>query len=126
MVKVVFFLLVGFLNLSALDWYTYDEAIKLQEKSSKIIMIDVVRTHCQYCKKMSKNVFQNKEMSKWLQERFVAVKIDLDMDDMPLDIEVKMTPTFYFVDKKHKIIKTIPGSWNTEDFKELTKKIKGD
>ena len=123
---VVVFLLSLFLNLSAMDWHTYEEAVKLQEKNSKIIMIDAVRTYCQYCKKISKEVFEDKEMTKWIQERFISVKLNLDFDDMPLDLEVKMTPTFYFIDKNQKIVKIIPGSWNIEDFKELTEKIKGE
>lgn len=125
MIKIVIVLLFSFYSLFAMDWYSYSDAIKLQEKSSKVIMIDVVRTHCQYCIKMDKNVFHDKEMSKWLKERFIPVKINLDIDEMPLDVKVQMTPTFYFLDKNHNIIKTIPGSWSIQDFKDLTKNIKG-
>ena len=124
MSKVITLLLVAFFNLYALEWHTYEEAIKVQEKNSKIIMIDVVRTHCQYCVRMDKNVFQDEDMSKWVDERFIPVKINLDMDDMPLDVEVNMTPTFYFLNKDKKLIKVIPGSWNIQDFKDLTKKLK--
>lgn len=109
----------------ALEWYTYEDAINLQEKNSKIIMVDVVRSHCQYCVRMDKNVFQNYEMSEWISERFIPVKINLDNSKMPFDAEVKMTPTFYFIDKNKKLKKVIQGSWNIEDFKDLTKKIKG-
>ena len=107
-----------------MDWYGYDEALKLQKNSSKIIMIDIVRTHCQYCIKMDNEVFKNKKMSIWLKNRFIPVKINLDIDEMPLDVEVQMTPTFYFINKNKKIIKVIPGSWNIQNFKDLTKNIK--
>ncbi|MCF6309741.1 MAG: DUF255 domain-containing protein [Sulfurimonas sp.] len=126
MARIIIFLLFGFLSLSALDWHTYEDAVEMQKKSSKIIMLDVVRTHCQYCIKMSKNVFHDKEMSKWLEERFIAVKVNLDIDELPLDVEVQMTPTFYFIGKNKKILKVIPGSWSIDDFKDLTKKIKGE
>ncbi|QOY51781.1 thioredoxin family protein [Candidatus Sulfurimonas baltica] len=126
MIKVSMVLLFCFFNLSAIEWHTYEDALKLQEKSSKVIMVDVIRTECQYCIKMDKNVFADEEMSRWLQERFIPVKINLDTEKMPLDVEVKMTPTFYFLDKNKKIVKTIPGSWNIEDFKDLTKNIRGE
>lgn len=122
--KVFIFLLFGFFNLSALDWSSYEDAIKLQKQNSKIIMIDVVRTHCQYCIKMEKEVFKDKEMSKWVQERFIAVKVNLDLHKMPLNLKIQMTPTFYFLDKNQNILKKIPGSWNIQDFKELTQNIK--
>jgi len=125
MIKIVISLLLGFFSLNALEWHSYDEALELQKQNSKLIMIDVVRADCQYCIRMDKNVFKNKEMSKWLNERFIPVKINLDIDKMPLDVVVSMTPTFYFIDKNIKIIKIIHGSWNIEDFKDLTQNIKG-
>ena len=48
----------------------------------------------------------------------------MDFDDIPLNLNPKMTPTFYFISKEEKILKVIPGSWNIEDFKDLTRKIK--
>ena len=126
MFKILLILQFCFLQVFALEWLEFDEAIKIQEKNSKVIMIDVIRSHCQYCKQMNKNVFDDKEMSKWIEKRFIPVKVNLDDDILPIDVDVRMTPTFYFVDKNQKIIKRIPGSWNIQDFKDLTKKIKGN
>ncbi len=125
--KVSRFILVLFLILSSLEaveFHSYKEALKLQEKSNKIIMIDVVRTGCHYCDDMDKAVFQNAAMSKWLEERFIAVKMNLDNEKLPMGIKVNFTPTFYFVNADKKIVKVIPGSWSIEDFKDLTKGIK--
>lgn len=121
------FVLVVLLSVSSLfgvEFHTYEDALKLQEKSNKIIMIDVVRTGCHYCEDMDKKVFQNAAMSKWLDERFISVKMNLDKEKIPLGIKVNFTPTFYFVNIDSKIVKTIPGSWNIEDFQDLTKDIK--
>jgi len=126
MFKVLIILHFSLLQLLALDWLEFEDAQDLQKENSKIIMIDIVRSHCQYCIKMDKNVFQNKDMSKWIEDRFIPVKINLDEDILPIDVEVRMTPTFYFIDKNQKVLKKIPGSWNIQDFKDLTKKIKGD
>lgn len=114
------------INLLATQWHTFDEAKLIQNKNSNpnIIMIYVTASHCPYCKRMDKNVFQDKNMSKWLESKFIAVKIDMDFDDIPMNLKPTMTPTFYFVEKAEKVIKTIPGSWNQEDFKDLTRKIK--
>ncbi|MBU0720648.1 DUF255 domain-containing protein [bacterium] len=122
--KTVFVLLFGFLSLSATQWHSYEEALELQKKSSKLIMIDFVREHCHYCEDMDKGVFEDKEMSRWLDKRFIAVKINLDKDVVPEGVKVMMTPTFYFFNTKKEIVKKIPGSWNIEDFKSLTKDLK--
>jgi thioredoxin-related protein len=122
--KVFFLLLILSVSLYSIEWVSYDKAKVLQKKNHKPIMLDVMRNTCHYCKKMDKEVFDNKEMAQWLQERFILVQINLDEDLMPIDEEVTFTPTFYFLDENGKILKKIPGSWNIQDFKDLTRKIK--
>jgi thioredoxin-related protein len=124
MSKIVLILISGFVSLYALEFYSYKDALKLQQQNGKIIMIDVVRTDCHYCADMQKEVFDDKEMSEWLQKRFIPVKLNLDFDELPLGIHVYFTPTFFFIDSDQKVIKKIPGSWNIQDFKDLTKNIK--
>ncbi len=122
--KIFLGLLLSFNTLMALEFHSYKEALVLQQKTGKPIMLDIMRTNCHYCQNMQKKVFDNKEMSKWLEKRFIAVEINLDFDEIPIDVKVYFTPTFYFLDKKQNIIKKIPGSWNIQDFKDLTKGIR--
>ena len=122
--KIVLVLLASAMSLFALEFHNYKDALKMQKKSGKVIMIDVVRSDCHYCHKMDAQVFNDAQMSKWIEQKFIPVKLDLDFDDLPLGIKVHFTPTFFFVNKEQKIIKTIPGSWNIQDFKDLTKNIK--
>ena len=124
--KIVISLLFGVSVLFSLEFHTYEDALKLQSENGKLIMIDVVRTDCHYCEDMDKNVFQNEEMADWLGSRFIAARINLDVDVLPLGIEVNFTPSFFFVNSKKEIIKKIPGSWGIEDFKDLTKNINKD
>lgn len=120
-----FFLLLGvFCSLYALEWKTYEEALKLQKQSNKLIMIDVVRDNCRYCTNMERDVFEDKEMSVWLESRFIPVKLNLDHDTLPLGLKVSFTPTFFFIDNANAIKKKIPGSWNIEDFQSMTKDLK--
>ncbi len=122
--KIFLGLLLSFNTLMALEFHSYKEALVLQQKTGKPIMLDIMRTNCHYCQNMQKKVFDNKEMSKWLEKRFIAVEINLDFDEIPIDVKVYFTPTFYFLDKKQNIIKKIPGSWNIQDFKDLIKGIR--
>lgn len=124
MSKIFLGILISLSSLYALEFHDYKEALVLQQKTGKPIMLDIMRTDCHYCEAMQSKVFANKEMSKWLEKRFIPVQINLDFDDIPIDVEVYFTPTFYFLDKKQKVIKKIPGSWNIKDFKDLTQGIK--
>ena len=124
MTKISILLLLAVISLGATQWKSYDAGLLEQKSSHKPIMIDVVRTNCHYCIKMEKAVFEDKEMSAWLEKKFIPVKINLDNEKLPLGLTTSFTPTFYFVDENHNILKKIPGSWNIEDFKDLTRNIK--
>ncbi|QSZ41993.1 DUF255 domain-containing protein [Sulfurimonas aquatica] len=121
---VVILLALACVSIFAKDFYTYEEALEIQKKSNKVIMLDVVRDGCHYCEDMKKNVFQDKEMLEWINQRFIPVEINLDHDEIPLELKVYFTPTFFFLDKNQKVLKKVPGSWSIEDFKDLTKGIK--
>lgn len=124
MSRVFFLLVMSFIALYALEWKTYEEALEIQKKSQKLIMIDVVRDNCHFCSDMQRDVFDNKEMSIWLESRFIPVKLNVDHDTIPLGIEVHFTPSFYFIDTTSTIKKKIPGAWNIEDFQSMTKDLK--
>jgi len=121
----VFFVVMIFVTaLNAIEWVSYEKGLELQKSNHKIIMIDAMRSECHFCKEMEKDVFDNKEMIIWLEKRFIAVKVNLDVDTMPLGIKTHFTPSFFFINEEQKIVKKVPGSWNIQDFKDLTKGIK--
>lgn len=124
MSKFLVLLLSFNLSLWSLEFHTYKEALKIQKQNKKIIMIDVVRTDCHYCQNMKKEVFDDKEMSNWIKKRFIPVEVNLDTGIPPLGIKVHFTPSFFFINEEQEIVKKIPGSWNIQDFKDLTKNIK--
>jgi len=107
----------------ASDWTSYKDAMELQKKNAKPIMVEITSSHCGYCQKMDRAVFENKDMRKWLEDRFILVKLDSRNDNVPSMLDYDVTPTFFFI-KSGKVIKKIPSSWNIEDFKSLTKDIK--
>ena len=124
MSRYILVVLLSLSSLFAVEFHSYEDALKLQKQSNKIIMIDVVRSGCSYCEDMDREVFENAAMSKWVEERFISVKMNIDKEKLPLGIKVNFTPTFYFVNADSKIVKIVPGSWNIKDFQDLTKGIK--
>lgn len=110
---------------SSIHWYGYKEALEIQKINSKIIMINVFRENCKYCVLMDKT-FEEEELTDWINEHFIAVKVDAKSCLNDINLNVKMTPSFLFIDKNKKIIKTISGSWSKEDFIDLTKNITRD
>ena len=108
----------------AIEWKTYKEATIEAKTGNKIVMIDVVRDNCHYCEDMQKVVFDDVNMSVFIEKDFLPVKINISKEELPLDLHVSVTPTFIFISKDEQIIKIVPGSWNIEDFTYFLNKVK--
>lgn len=99
------------------QWRSWDAGMKEAKANGKIIMIDAVRTGCHYCTEMDETLFKDEAMAAYIEKRFVPVKINLAEEDLPLGLNVSMTPTFFFITKESALLKKVPGSWNQEDFR---------
>ena len=106
------------------QWRSWEAGLKEAKASNKIVMIDTVRTGCHYCDDMEEQVFKDAAMAAYIDKRFVPVKINLSKEALPLDLDVVMTPTFFFISKEGKLIKTVRGSWNREDFRSFLDGVK--
>lgn len=117
-------LMLSSLLAKGVEWKSWDEGRILAKKSHKIILLDAVREGCHYCDEMDMAVFRDPQMAEEIQKRFVPVKIVLNRQKMPLNLDVSMTPTFYFISADQKVLKSVPGSWNREDFRTIMGEIK--
>ena len=62
-------------------WYTFQEAVKLNEKNHKKIFIDVYTDWCGWCKKMEATTFTDPTIAKILNEEYYAVRFDAESKD---------------------------------------------
>jgi len=59
-------------------WYTFEEAVKLNEKNPKKIFIDVFTDWCGWCKTMDKNTFNNPQIAEYLNKYYYPVKLNAE------------------------------------------------
>ena len=59
-----------------INWMTFNEALAAQKETPKKIMMDVYTYWCGPCKMLDKNTFQNKDLVKYVNEHFYAVKFN--------------------------------------------------
>ena len=108
----------------------YQKALSLAQERSKIMMLKLTSENCHFCKKMDREVLEDKEVDSFFNKNFVLLDIDVKKEKLPLGLEYKVTPTFFFIGSDEKVIYKIQGSWNKKDFIELLemvlKKAKGD
>lgn len=64
-----------------LKWYTMQEAIALNKKTPKKILVDVFTDWCGWCKVMDKNTFQHSTIAAIVEKYFYAVKFNAEKGD---------------------------------------------
>jgi len=62
-------------------WYTFEEAVTLQKKDPKPIMVDIYTSWCGPCKMMTANTFGNEIIAKYLNEHYYPVKFNAETRD---------------------------------------------
>ena len=89
---IIFGTAVLFLSLSAMtftdepvegavNWITFEEAVKKSKAEKRPIFIDVYTDWCGWCKVMDKNTFNDPAVAKLLNEKFYAVKFDAEQKE---------------------------------------------
>lgn len=63
-----------------IKWISLEEAIVLQKKSPKKIIMDVYTSWCGPCKMLDKNTFQNPDVTKYINQYYYAVKFNAEGD----------------------------------------------
>ncbi len=96
----------------------FEKAIKQAQSSGKLIFIDVHTTWCGPCKEMAKTTFQDPDVGKEFNKRFINLKIDAENDaDGPMISKaytVTGYPTLLFINGEGKLIRKLVGKQSKE------------
>jgi thioredoxin-related protein len=58
------------------NWISFEQAVELNKKNPKPLLIDVYTDWCGWCKKMDKTTYQNDKLVQYINDNFHAVKLD--------------------------------------------------
>ncbi len=64
-----------------IKWYTWEEAVALQAKEPRIIMVDLYTDWCGWCKRMDSTTFEDDNVAKFLNEYFYPVKFNAEQKE---------------------------------------------
>lgn len=136
-----------------INWVSLEEAIELQKKTPKKIMMDVYTVWCGPCKMLDKNTFQNADVAKYVNENYYAVKFNGEGNDMikykdksfsnpsyneakkntrnsahelARYLQISAYPTIVFFDEKADVIAPLPGYKNPSQLELYLKLFKND
>ncbi len=158
--KQVFFLALGVLTLSLtafsqnqeeakVKWYTFEEAVKLNEVNPKKIFIDVYTDWCSWCKVMDKETFSHPVIAEYLNKHFYPVKFNAESKE-PVKfmgnvfenngqgrrsphglaaalLQGKMSyPSVAYLDEDNKLLTAVPGYYPPEQMEPILKFFGGN
>lgn len=87
MKNIVFFLLLtGLTSVNSIaqeiNWMSLEEAVALQKKTPKKIIMDVYTTWCGPCKMLDRNTFHNPDVVDYVNKNYYAVKFNAEGNDV--------------------------------------------
>jgi thioredoxin-related protein len=64
--------------VAGIKWISWEEAVQLNQKKPKKMMVDVYTDWCGWCKKMDKGAFSDPKVVEYVQANFYAVKLNAE------------------------------------------------
>jgi thioredoxin-related protein len=105
-------------------WQEYDQAKKLAASSGKPILLHFYTDWCTYCKKMDAETFANEKVAAYMNENFVATKVNpYKQSDIAAKYQVHSVPANWFLKADGTAISRLPGLIKPELFLWVLKYI---
>lgn len=117
MYKIILGFLLVSSTLFSLEWVKdLNTAFAMAKKEHKDVMVFVEGEHCRWCKKMKGRTLSDESVEKRL-EKFVVVKVMReDPSAMAVLPDIKGVPTTFFMNSEKKVLESVIGYFNVEDF----------
>ncbi len=102
-------------NYSYLGGITFhrslDNGLQIAQQENKPVMMYFWAIWCQYCAKFQTDTLGNPQVKKILEEDYVLVAMDLDVDrDVSNNYGVSYPPYLIFMDPKGNVLQRVPGA----------------
>ena len=111
---------MGFTALAQTNFrhISFREAVAAAKQENKLVFIDFYTDWCGPCKMMARDVFPQKKVGEFFNEKFVCVKLNAEKEGKELATRfvVKAYPTFLVLDSDEKVRLEIKGAMDADAF----------
>lgn len=119
-------------------WLSFNGGMKLALRDKKPVVIDFYTSWCKWCKVMDEKTFSKPEINKYLEENFVAIRINAESrsekltykgkEYTPVELTrrfgVRAFPSIAYLDPEGELITIVPGFIPPEMFLPMLRYIK--
>ncbi len=94
----------------SIKWYSYDEGQVLGKAEKKKMFLHFYADWCGFCLKMAKETFQDAAVISYLNDHFIAIRVNSDKEpDIAMNYGVMGLPANFFLTEMGQPIANIPG-----------------
>jgi len=139
---MVFFTAQSYAQKTEVKWLNFEQAVALNEKHPKKILVDVYTDWCYYCRVMDKKTYSNPKVAAYINEHFYPVKFNAEQkESIHFDgkeyhykkvgrrgynefaaalLEGKLSfPNTVFFDKNNQVITRLPGYLTIKNYEPI-------
>ena len=96
---------------------SYEDAIYQAKKENKNVVMYMYQDYCPWCSKMKRDTLSNNGVIKYLNDKFIFLKIDSSFDDYPQAFKPNGVPTTFLINAKtEKKVMTLKGYKSPKSF----------
>jgi thioredoxin-related protein len=112
--------------IGGMNWYpTYEQGAAIAQETGKPMLVYFWTIWCTYCEKMQVEVFPHPPIKKMLEEDFVLIAVDMDVNKEDANrFNVQAPPHELFLDENSNIITRVPGYVPEDTFLELLTQVR--
>lgn len=126
LLTLLFAVIILPLTASAKDinWQKYDQGIAMAGEQDKKVFLYFHAEWCSYCTKMEKTTFKRSAVIDYINENFIAIKVDSDREqEVSSKYYVRGLPTLWFLKSDQTKISNLPGYVDAKTFEGILKFI---
>ena len=110
----------------SIKWHSYEEGLAVSKVEKKKVFLHFYADWCFYCGKMSKETFQNSAVVSYLNNNFIAVRVNTDKEpDTAMKYGVTGLPSTWFLTRMGEAIGAVPGFIPPDALLPMLQKVNG-
>ncbi len=121
MKKILFICLLVSLSFGKdIEWMKYKEG--LLNNNDKPIFYVLSASYCIFCKRDIKMMNENPTLKKYIEDNFVNIYEERDVENVPSYLDQMITPVYYVLDADGKILDTLKGTQSKDNLLKFLNK----